>query len=427
MKILALICAAFGEKVFQANSASSVWKKLQMHSIQSPFPALTCPVQATFRTAAPVSVHGSGASGFFDRNLRKAFFWEQSSGIFDGPRFWEDFRNRGGYVGQICLQQCPGPESDMYLSPGPVHKHHGGMIQAFYSKPEGLYEKICAEIHGKFNLMTYWGPLASVKSTQWICNATCETMKDLSSGNQNALLLSYFPQLDYALQKFGPDTPQVKRDFAAFETEIEKIVSAAEKHGFQLVIMGDYEINRVRHAVYPNRILLEHGYLKDRIVGGGSYLNLHSSRAFALADHQVAHVYVFDGNVLSDVLELFRKTPGVGRVILRDECPDMNHPRCGEIILEAEENTWFSYHWWDIPGHAPDFATHVDIHNKPGFDPMELFAEWKPFPKVSLDCGKLGGSHGRACRVMLGTNFPWYKGVPTDIISVAKSIRKQLS
>lgn len=426
MKTLVLFCAALGDKLFHAEAGHDVWGELNLQSAASPFPALTCPVQASFRTAAPVKVHGMGASGYFDRPLRKAFFWEQSSGLYDGERFWSDFRRKGGYTGQICLQQCPGPESDLYLSPGPVHKHHGGMIQSFYSKPDEMYSQICTSIGKKFNLMDYWGPFPSIHGTEWIAAATCDVMKFLTREHrEDCLLLSYLPHMDYALQKYGPGTKQTSSAFAAFECEVAKVVRDARQNGFRVLILGDYEIGAVSLAVYPNQALLQAGWLTDRRAGGMSYLNLHSSRAFALADHQVCHIYCFDPSILDDVQRTVSALPGVARVMRRDETPELNHPRCGELILEAEEDAWFSYRWWDDERLAPDFATHVDIHNKPGFDPLELF--WTVWPPMGTaqDSSLLKGSHGRSCRVAVASDFKLGQNADS-IIDIAAFLRDSL-
>ena len=165
------------------------------------FPALTCPVQATMRTAAPASGHGIVGNGFFSTELWKPLFWEQSSRLVQGPRIWEDLRRRGGTVGQLFIQQSLGPDADVVYSPAPIHKHHGGMILESIALPEELHARLHREL-GVFPLQSYWGPLASIRSSRWIAAATESVM----AHERPDLLYSYIPHLDYALQRYGPDS-----------------------------------------------------------------------------------------------------------------------------------------------------------------------------------------------------------------------------
>lgn len=405
MKLVVVIAAALGYDLFEKNARSEFWKSLDTRRVTSLFPALTCPVQATLRTALPVSGHGMVASGFFDRRLRKPFFWEQSSRLYSGPRIWEDFRRGGGKVAQICLQQCPGPESDIFLSPAPVHKHHGGMIQEFLSKPDDYYHHICDITYSKFNLMHYWGPFTSVKASEWITGAAVETIRELS-GEKDSLVLTYIPHLDYDLQKFGPSDPTAANAFRQTELLIEKIFTAAKLNGYEAVVCGDYAISDVSHHIMPNRILRDAGLLKLRTVNGMLYPVLHTSDAFALADHQIAHIYIENPDDIPRIKSLFTGVKGIGRVIESSADPLLSHPNSGELILEAAEGSWFSYKWWEKSSEAPDYATHVDIHNKPGFDPCELFMSLWPPMSITQDDSKIKGSHGRGGgKVLWGATF----------------------
>lgn len=405
MKTLVILCAALGENLFSHYAKADFWNQLNPKGIQSGFPALTCPQQAVLRTGGNVALHGMGTSGYFDRTLKKTFFWEQSAKLYEGKRIWEDFRRQGGKVAQVCLQQCPGLDSDFYLSPAPIHKHHGGMIQDFFCEPPELYREICSSMAMKFNLMHYWGPFTSLKSSRWIAGATAELLKRLQREDK-ACVFSYLPHLDYEPQRHGPDSPQTKKSFAELESLLDNLLISAKQYGFEVILSGDYEITAVNTPIYPNRILAQKGFLKLRNVKGMLYPNLHSSRAFALVDHQVCHIYAEQKEDLPELYDLFSTDPNIEQVQRRDKSPELDHPRCGELILTAKEHAWFAYKWWDRDSEAPDYATHVDIHNKPGFDPLEIY--FKLFPPMSTpqDCNLLKGSHGRDCRVMAAATFP---------------------
>jgi len=403
MKLLVIQVAALSHELWQKHARADFWKKLDTKNVKTVFPALTCPVQASFRTGLPPAAHGMIANGFLDSKLRKTFFWEQSSTLYEGKRIWDKFRRNGGTVGQICWQQSIGCDSDLILSPAPIHKHHGGMIQAFYSEPDGLYTALCRKIGQDFNLRSYWGPFTSIDSTRWISAAASEL---LVSDEATDVLLAYLPHMDYALQKFGPESPGVPDVFRQAEVEIERLSVSAKLAGYEVLIFGDYAITQAQQPLFPNRILWDAGFFVERNVGGRRYPDLYASRAFAMVDHQIAHIYINDKNDIGVVAELFDDVKGVLRILTRNE---INNERCGDIIMEAAAGNWFSYKWWDRQSEAPDYATHVDIHNKPGFDPCELFMSLWPPMSISQDDSRIRGTHGSSYLpehdVFCGTTF----------------------
>lgn len=373
------------------------------------FPAVTCVAQATLRTAAAPAAHGVASNGFFDRRLRRTFFWEQSSALVEGPRIWSRFRERGGRVGLLFWQQSLGEDADVLLSPAPVHRHHGGIIEACACRPADLYDGLRRRVGRPFALRHYWGPMASVRSSDWIAEATAALLADPDRAPD--LCLTYLPGLDYDLQRHGPASPAARRALASVSRELDRLVAAARAHGFEVVIYGDYAIVPVSGgAIYPNRVLREHGLLAVRSVKGMSYADLHASRAVAVVDHEVAHVYVREASDVGSVCAAFDGSAGVERVTRRTD-PDASgwaHERAGEVLLTARDGAWFAYDWWGREEKAPDFAAHVDIHNKPGFDPCELFWGWPP-GCTGRDAGRVGGTHGKTGpgrEVWLGATVP---------------------
>ncbi len=359
------------------------------------FPALTCVAQASFRTVAWPSTHGLVGNGLWFPDLKKVLFWEQSAALVEGPRIWEPLRARGRKVGMLFWQQSLGESVDLVLSPRPIHKHEGGMIQDCYSQPADLYAHLCAKIGRRFNLMHYWGPLASRKSSEWIADATCAVMADATLAPD--LLFTYLPHLDYDLQRHGPDSSQAARARAVLSELLKKLKECAEANGYDWIVFGDYAIGPViGPAVFPNRALREAGLFWTRTVKGMAYPDFFNSPAFAVVDHEVAHVFTRDADAKERARRALATLPGV-ETALEGETrrqAGLDHRRAGDLVLVAKRGTWFAYPWWTDRREAPDYATHIDIHNKPGYDPCELFFGWPPL-SVSLDTAKIKGSHGR--------------------------------
>ncbi len=390
MKLLVVQCAALGRQLWERRHNSSLWRRLHHASVRPPFPAVTCVAQASFRTATEPWRHGVVANGVFDKTLRKVSFWEQSSRVVQGPRIWDGLRNRGGRVGLFCWQQSLGDDADLVLSPAPVHKHHGGMIQAWHSRPASLHADLTRGVGRNFDLKSYWGPFASVKSTNWIADATVEL---LLRHNPPDLLLTYLPHLDYVLQKAGPEGLPAEKAFTELERCLERLAAAAVKTGYELLIFGDYAITAAASPLFPNKALFEAGLLATRNIGGMLYPDLFSSRAFAMVDHQVAHVYGSDAASVEAARAALGSLEGLEPLLDKSSFP---HERAGDLILVAKPGRWLAYPWWGAPSQAPDYARHVDIHNKPGYDPCELFfGLWPPF-SVSLDASRIRGTHGRS-------------------------------
>jgi predicted AlkP superfamily pyrophosphatase or phosphodiesterase len=371
------------------------FEEMRFNSVPSIFPALTCTAQATFRTAAPPAEHGLVGNGLYDRTLRRTAFWEQSSALVRGPRIWDAFRARGGTVGLLFWQQSLGESADVVLSPAPIHKHHGGMVEDIYAKPAGLHDRLCRAVGRPFRLARYWGPLASARSSQWIAEATAALLQMPDAAPE--LCLTYLPALDYDLQRHGPDSPAAAAAAAALRGQLGLLADAAAAAGYALLVYGDYAIGACdRGAVFPNRALAEAGLFAVRQVGGCLYQNFHESRAFALCDHEIAQVYVRRPADVPAVRERLAALPGVAEILDAEEQTraGVRHADAAELLLVAGEGCWFAYPWWRNRADAPDYARHVDIHSKPGYDPCELFFGWPP-GSVSLDPLRVRGSHGR--------------------------------
>ena len=379
MKKLTVIAAGLGYRLLERNGMLEM-AGLKFGSAPSVFPAVTCVAQASLRTGLSPDEHGIVSNGWWSENLRKPLFWEQSAKIVKGRRIWEERRAAGGAVGLFFLQQSLGEAADVIISPAPIHKHGGGMIMSTYTKPTGMIE-ILEKLHGKFPLWRYWGPLASPKVGRK-CISYFEEMTNAHDVDEAYL---YLPTLDYAAQKNGPDSPQAGAALKEFRKQLERIADICMRRGCRLEVTGDYEITEVtKEPVLPNVALRREGFFKARTVGGMSYPDFYQTTAFAMCDHEFC---VIIGPESDKAAEALLATGNY-------EVPVPHSPFPVSHILLAKPGSWCGYEWWTDRREAPDFASHVDIHNKPGFDPKELFF---------FNRGIVRGTHGRKCDVAHAT------------------------
>jgi predicted AlkP superfamily pyrophosphatase or phosphodiesterase len=327
----------------------------------------------------------------------------------------------------LFWQQSMGESADVVLTPAPIHKHHGGMIQDCYSQPPGLYHTLRKKTGGAFNLMHYWGPLASPRSSAWITKATAALLSDRDSAPE--LCFTYLPALDYDLQRYGLEHPRSLKALRELEQQLEILLKSASVNGYEAVIFGDYALGNVTgEPVYPNRELYRKGLLRMREVGGKLYPDFYTSAAFAMVDHEVAHLFVMQKERLPEVRKVIENLHGVGQVFDVEQQAEigMQHHNSGDFVLLAEEGRWMAYPWWRDKSYAPDYASHVDIHNKPGYDPAELFFGWPP-GSVSLNAARVRGTHGR---VGAGREVAWgstfMDGDFGSLIDLAQALKQEL-
>lgn len=427
-RLLVIQAAALGHELLIRNNVKSLCN-MDLMPIDTVFPALTCTVQAGFRTAATASEHGMIGNGFFHSELMRPMFWEQSSRLVGGHRIWDAVRATGKKVAMLFWQQSLGESVDYLVSPAPIHKHHGGMIQSCYSKPADLYDRLARQVGGGFNLKHYWGPAASYRSSDWIARATCALLADPDT--KPDLCLTYLPALDYDLQRYGPDTPEAATALRYLCRELDEIADVALSNEYEIVLFGDYAIARSdRGAVQPNLALKQAGLFKVRDIAGKAYPDFYESASFAIVDHEIAHIYIRSQEKTAQTIDLLCNLPGVKQVLDKKEQTILGvmHPRSGELLLIAEDGYWFAYPWWENEHEAPDFARHVDIHNKPGYDPCELFlGRWLP-PSITRDHSKIKGTHGRVGKdrqVAFASTLP-FKKTPASLLELSRLVANWL-
>lgn len=424
-KLLVVQVAALGYD-FLTTHRDPICEDLSFAPMETVFPALTCPVQASFRTGTPPGQHGMVANGLWDARYAKVRFWEQPAALVQGPRIWDHWRQQGGTTGIFFWQQSLGEAADMLLSPAPIHLHSGGMIQDCACQPPALYQELCRTVGRTFQLARYWGPLASPASSQWIAEATCQI---LARPDAPRLCLTYLPALDYNLQRYGT---QDKRSIQSLQTTFQQLAllrRAARQHNYELVVFGDYAIADCgTGVVYPNRLLRNAGLFQTRTIRKSLYPNFYNTRALASVDHEIAHVHVRHAHDLPAVRAALSSHPGIGQIIegKARKKHGVAHPNAGDMILVAADGYWFAYPWWQKAAEAPDYAGHVDIHNKPGYDPCELFWGWPP-GRVGQNPNRIRGSHGR---IGPGRQTAWastcFEQKTTSLLELASDVRHWL-
>ncbi|MBO9573968.1 MAG: alkaline phosphatase family protein, partial [Chitinophagaceae bacterium] len=262
---------------------------------------------------------------------------------------------------------------------------------------------------GQFPLFQFWGPGANIVSSQWIADASMLT----DDKYDPTLTLIYLPHLDYCLQKFGQDFSKISKDLNEIDAVVEKLVNFYSKKGASVILLSEYGITNVHQPIHLNRVLRQHDLLGIRVERGLELLDAGASKAFAVADHQVAHIYINDVSVTNKVRNIIEQVPGVELVLDREAQAQyhINHERAGDLVVMADEKSWFTYYFWMDDAVAPDYARVVDIHKKPGYDPVEMFmtskarAAYKLLRKkaglryvmdvIPLDATLIKGSHGR--------------------------------
>ncbi len=363
---------------------SEFCRRGKLATIAPVLPAVTCSVQATYLTGRWPQEHGIVGNGWYFRDECEIRFWRQANKLVAGDKLWDEARQLDPTFTCANLFWWYNMYStvDVSLTPRPMYPSDGRKLPDVYSVPAELRDELQQEL-GTFPLFQFWGPAAGIKSSQWIAEAA----KRVSERHAPTLSLVYLPHLDYGLQRHGPDLARVAGDLRAIDTVVGDLIGYYEARGTQVVLLSEYGITRVSRPVHLNRVLREAGLLRVRVELGRELLDAGASAAFAVADHQVAHLYVNDRSKLEAVRELVAGTPGVARVYDESTAAEihLNHPRSGELIALAEPDAWFTYYYWLEESRQPDFAPTVDIHRKPGYDPAELLLDPKlTFPKLKI-------------------------------------------
>lgn len=335
-------------------------------------PAVTCSAQATFLTGLEPRDHGIVGNGWYFRDLGEVFLWRQHNRLLQGEKVWDVARrtNPSYKVANVCWWYAMGAETDLLVTPRPIYYADGRKAPDCYTRPTELHDRLTSR-HGDFPLFHYWGPTASIRSSQWIVAASRQILAE----DKPDLLLTYVPHLDYDLQRYGASSAQAVNAAAELDGVLGPLLDDAASQGATVIVLSEYGITDVSRPIDINRLLRSEGLLEVYVQDGMEYLDPWASRAFAVADHQVAHVYVKELGDIAVVAKALKGLPGVGEVLDAEgkERFGLDHERAGELVALAERDAWFTYYYWLDDAAAPDFARGVEIHRKPGYDPAELF------------------------------------------------------
>ncbi|KAB8332095.1 alkaline phosphatase family protein [Scytonema tolypothrichoides VB-61278] len=431
LNVVGLTSSLLGENTPSLSSWAASGKVVPIAPV---LPAVTCTVQATYLTGKMPNEHGIVANGWYFRDECEVKFWRQSNKLVQTPKVWDIAHSLDPSFTCANLFWWYNMYSfaDYAVTPRPMYPADGRKLPDIYTQPQEWRSPLQAEL-GQFPLFNFWGPNTSIASTQWIASSA----KWVEERKNPTLTLIYLPHLDYCLQKFGPEDKRVTKDLQEIDAVCGDLIQYYENRGAQVIVLSEYGITPVSQPVHLNRILRENGLLTVREELGRELLDPGASQAFAVADHQIAHVYVNDPFYIAKVRSLLENTHGVAQVLGEDEKPGygLNHSRSGELVAIANSDAWFTYYYWLDDNRAPDFARTVDIHRKPGYDPVELFIDPNiKFPQfkiglkllkkqlgfrylmdvIPLDANLVRGSHG--CITASGANRPLFMTRQTHLL-----------
>lgn len=381
-------------------------------------PAVTCTAQSTMLTGSTASEHGIVGNGWCWRDTGEVRFWMQSNRLIQREPFYETARARATERGQPfrCAKLFwwfnQGAAVDFSVTPKPHYGSDGNKLFDVLGTPAGLTDQLKKEF-GDFPFASFWGPMAGLPSSQWIANCAVRVLRD----HRPELTLVYLPHLDYDTQRFNPDSLDWGKLVGELDAACAPVLDAAKEIGAQVWVVNEYAHVPVNRPVFLNRELRQAGLLKVRSGPFGEILDTLESRAFAVCDHQLAHIYVDKSEDVANVRERLSNVAGVNRLYSGEEREEigLKHDRAGDVIALSDNDAWFAYPYWLDDKQAPDFARTVNIHAKPGYDPCELFfdpklfwpmgrAMWRLLQKklgfrtlfdvVPLDASLVKGSHG---------------------------------
>ncbi len=350
--------------------------------VEPVLPAVTCTAQATYLTGTTPSEHGIVGNGWYDRTLDEHHFWKQSNHLVDGEKLWETLRHdrQNLTCAKLFWWFNMYSTANFSITPRPLYRSDGLKTFDIHSHPLAIRNEIKSEL-GDFPFPAFWGPQAGIASSEWIAGSA----KWMEEKHSPDLSLVYLPHLDYDLQRLGPNHPGIAKELQAIDKVAGNLIDFLEKRDVRVAVLSEYGVTEAKRVAYPNRAFRTKGWLSVKDELGLEYLDCGSSRAFAITDHQIAHVYLNDDSpaFAREVCSVLEGLDGVSQVLDRDsrKAAGLDHDRAGDLIAIAEEDAWFAYYHWEDDAKAPDFARCVDVHRKYGYDPAELFVDPSiPFP-----------------------------------------------
>lgn len=362
------------------------WIASKKQAVVEPvLPAVTCSAQSVYLTGRWPNENGIVGNGWYFQDECEIKFWRQSNKLVQAEKVWEVLRkeNPGFTVANMFWWYNMYSSADYAVTPRPLYPADGRKLPDCHSQPMELRDRLQSEL-GQFPLFTFWGPNTSIESSKWIAEAA----KKVEEWYNPTLNLIYIPHLDYNLQKYGIDFSKIAKDLREVDDLAKDLITFFENRGAEVLLLSEYGITSVSKPVHLNRIFREKGWIQVKNELGRETLDAGTSAVFAVADHQVAHIHVNDHSKLEEVKTLLENTPGVEKVLDAQGKKDyhIDHARSGDLVVIADADSWFTYYFWLDDAKAPDYARCVDIHRKPGYDPVELVLD----PAIKIPILKIG-------------------------------------
>lgn len=346
-------------------------EKHKQAAVEPVLPAVTCAAQSVYLTGKMPNENGIVGNGWYFQDECEIKFWRQSNKLVQSPKIWEILKKEDSNftVANMFWWYNMYSSVDYAVTPRPLYLADGRKEPDCHSQPMELRERLQKEL-GQFPLFSFWGPNANIASSKWIADAS----KKVDEWYNPTLNLIYIPHLDYSLQKYGIDFKEIGKHLKEVDDLAKDLITYFEKQGTQVILLSEYGITSVSKPVHLNRLFREKGWIQVKDEQGLETLDAGTSKAFAVADHQVAHIHVNDLSILPQVKKLLENTPGVELVLDTEgkKKHQIDHERAGDLVVMADKDSWFTYYFWLDDAKAPDYARCVDIHKKPGYDPVEL-------------------------------------------------------
>ncbi|MFO7823732.1 MAG: alkaline phosphatase family protein [Cyclobacterium sp.] len=418
--------------------------KRKQSAIKPVLPAVTCSSQSVYLTGKWPQENGIVGNGWYFKDECEIKFWRQSNHLVQSPKVWDALKAEDPNFTCANMFWWYNMYStvDYAVTPRPLYPSDGRKLPDIHSQPMDLRDRLQKEL-GQFPLFSFWGPNANIASSKWIAEASMK----VDEWHDPTLTFIYLPHLDYSLQKYGIDFDHIGKELKEIDALCERLINYYENQGAEVILLSEYAITSVSQPIHINRALRKAGYIQVKQELGLETLDAGTSKAFAVSDHQIAHIYINDPAEKETVKALVQEIPGVEMVLDRDEKESyhLNHERAGDLVAVADKDSWFTYYYWLDDQKAPDYARTVDIHRKPGYDPVEMFANpdikflkaklgWTLLKKklgfrylmdvIPLDASLVKGSHGRVSEseldwpVLVTPGEPQGNVEPTAIFSL---------
>ncbi len=340
-------------------------------TIKPVIPAVTATAHATYMTGEVPTVHGAVANGWYFREMDDIKLWRQSNKLVEAPKIWDIGKEADPSFTCADLFWWFNMNStvDYLVTPRPMYPSDGRKLPDVYTKPMDLRDKLQTEL-GQFPLFSFWGPNANIKSSAWIGEAA----KKVETRYSPTLTLVYLPHLDYCLQTIGPDPDRIAPQLKEIDDVAGALIAHYEAKGIRVIVLSEYGVSAVTKQIHINRLFRQRGWISYREELGREMIDPATCRVFAVADHQIAHVYINDERIRDEVRTLLEGTDGIAEVLddAGKEAHGLAHPRAGDLVALSDPDAWFTYYFWLDDERAPDYARTVDIHQKPGYDPAEM-------------------------------------------------------